>query len=429
MKLKEEPETKSDNTLIYRCVTANCGNGTLGPEGSSGIITQLISDKADCYVLNGQEVAYDQTLSELNNLLKDSQYEIKMLGSMSTITKMKDLLSSPGMATFIIYDREKWALRGSNITEVRRQGNANKGGLITNVFLESRQKPESIISLQTVSAHLDSNAMNRRAEDWYNIHASLALSKTEISDFEQLAQATPNVRVSGYDANTRNRIGQDGQPEGNIWTNGANNNNYEVGEIKFAPLGTMYGADSTYKSYINDCLVNPSKKRPGYVDGGPLDQLAIQDGQEPAAEIIFGGGIIVIDPVAGQKRDHAVVISPLMSYASTSAFENTKNHMSAMLARAAPKLANDLRNMVVDNPKNRGLLVDIYKAYLSKEGLLLKELELFEKKLIVMAVAFKKGPDAEAAVKNRLFGANKDGDWFGDVPKFPKKLGIRIDNL
>ena len=92
MKLKADPETKSDNTLIYRCVTANCGNGTLGPEGSSGIITQLISDKADCYVLNCQEVAYGQTLSELNNLLKDRQYEIKMLGSMSTMTKMKDLL-------------------------------------------------------------------------------------------------------------------------------------------------------------------------------------------------------------------------------------------------------------------------------------------------------------------------------------------------
>jgi hypothetical protein len=81
-------------------------------------------------------------------LPKDSQYEIKILGSMSTKTKIEDIFSSTGMATFCIYDKEKWALEGSKTTEVRRQGNSNKGGLITNVFLKSRQKPESIISLQ-----------------------------------------------------------------------------------------------------------------------------------------------------------------------------------------------------------------------------------------------------------------------------------------
>lgn len=405
--------------LKYRAITANCGNSTLGETATNRISNVVSQEKGDFYIINCQEVDHDRTLVELkNSLLKEKDYEVVRLSHIHTITKPSEILSGKtGIATFCIYNKNNLDLEITDQKNARRTNftvgkGYSKGGVITEVVLKSKEEPSSSISLETVSAHLDSNNMTLRALDWYNIHKSLAKESKNITDFSQLAAAMPNIRVSGYDANTRNKLGEDGEFKGNIWKN----NDYEVNGFKQAALGgTRFSAESTYKSYDPTCLQEESEKRKGYTKGGMLDFVDVLDGKQSEGNIITEG-IEVIPPEKDQGRDHAVIMSNLMVYEIESPFENTKNQMSAMLAIAAPKLATELRNML-DNPSNRIRLVQIYQSYLSQEGLLLAELKFFEKKLGFIDATLKSEPAVNKDSRDTFFFEYKkeEGAWFKDA--------------
>jgi len=404
--------------LKYRAITANCGNSTLGETATNRISNAVSEEKGDFYIINCQEVDHGQTLAELKeSLLKEKDYEVVMLNHIHTMTKPSEILAGKtGIATFCIYNKKNLDLeitdkKNARRTDFRMGKGYSKGGVITEVVLKSKEEPSSSISLEAVSAHLDSNKMTLRALDWYNIHKSLAKQSKNITNFNQLAEAMPNIRVSGYDANTRNKLGEDGEFKGNIWEN----NDYEVNGLKQAALGgTRFSAESTYKSYDPTCLQEKSDKRKGYTKGGMLDFVDVLDGKQSEGNIITDG-IEVIPPEEGQGRDHAVIISNLMVYETKSKFENTKNQMSAMLAIAAPKLATELRNML-DNTNNRMRLVEIYQSYLSQEGLLLAELKFFEKKLGFIDATVTPEPAVNKDSRDKFFFESKEeGAWFKDA--------------
>jgi len=163
--------------------------------------------------------------------------------------------------------------------------------------------PESI-EVEAISGHLDSNNPAKRNLDFSIIHD--ALSNVEsISDFQALVDTIPNIRVSGYDANTRNVIDENNQVL-NAWTDDA-----KTLGIRRGLLGTaVYSNPSTYKSHQpdNEWIPSPDTKRQGMTKGGPLDSVSILDGGQTITIGVDVSQATKTDSIDGQDRDHAVII-------------------------------------------------------------------------------------------------------------------------
>lgn len=104
------------------------------------------------------------------------------------------------------------------------------------------------------------------------IQRNIARSKDEVTSFEDLEKCIPNIRISGYDANTRNKV--EGKNTLDLWKHSSI---YEVDGLKQFPLGaTRITANSTYKSDTENRDTTPDlKKRIGYTVGGSLDFVDI----------------------------------------------------------------------------------------------------------------------------------------------------------
>lgn len=397
-------------TLKYAAITANCGNETLGDVATQAIKNNLVNDKLDFCVINCQEVDFKKTTDALKKAL-GKDFQVTCAGSMVTKTKLDDvnvMAGNTGMASFIIC-RPGLSVFLEPAIEARRDptkyyGTAlNKGAIITKCTIQGGDEK---VSLQLVSGHLDSNKTMERTKDWSVIQNNLATPVKDITDFASLVASIPDIRLSGYDANTRNKV-VDNKPV-NMWND---SNVYELDGLKQAPLGGgRFSGDSTYKTQEQTIATDFAKgKRQGYTKGGMLDFVDVLDGgtSKPinTQVTIIGDG----DPTT--KRDHAVIISPALESNQYTPFEKVKYQMAAMLEAAAPTLSQELRGLE-DTSANQKRLITVYKDFLSKEGLLNQELELFTAKLGVVKTAKKSGVELDSSQETALF-ANKT--WFKDA--------------
>lgn len=192
-------------TFKYRVLTANCGNDVIGAEASARIASQLKQDQADFYVINAQEISFAKTLQQLQEAVGE-KYTVVQTKPMVTHTKFATQIHQKiGIVTFIIHKKElKVDLQDSQKvrrSNSRRDGGAyNKGGLVSN-FEISRDNQK--FKIHSISGHLDSNNPAKRTRDWHNINKAM---EKEVTGWEELVAASPHLRLSGYDANTRNKI-------------------------------------------------------------------------------------------------------------------------------------------------------------------------------------------------------------------------------
>ena len=414
--------------LKYRAVTANCGNGTLGMHASKRIAELLCRDgngKAglDFCAINCQEVHFSKAKKELEQALIDAnlgQYSVTLVGQMATPTKAESfddiqnaVFGNTGMASFIIHKNDI-KVNTDSVQEARRNpwakaGTAyNKGGLVSRCTMT---KQSEVMDIELVSGHLDSNKMMERAQDWGVIQSKLALPSNKIKDFTALSKAIAHLRLSGYDANTRNKIAKGKLV--NLWKEDV----FELEGLKQVALGgKRFSADSTYKTEDKTCATAPSpvKKRHGYTKGGMLDFVDILDGTHKSNHAIETKEVVIIgSDDSSTKRDHAVVISSEQVYIVSSPFEHTRDQMAAMLEQSAPILAKNIRSLK-ENETNEKKLYEVYTLYLSQEGLLNQAFSLFKEKLSVIQRVNKKNI-SDSEVQKQLFPLEQAGPWFQSV--------------
>jgi len=366
--------------FVFRVITANCGLDTIGLKACRVIEQKFKEDQADFYVINCQEVKYHDTLAQLKQVFGEN-HQVVLLGKMSTYTKGPSM--GQGMASFMIHSQDMTHLKVESTEHVRRSrlrlgASYNKGALI--VFL-SIMKGDARIHIQTVSGHLDSTTMQMRAQDWLNIHQSLA---KDVKTWEQLVTITPNLRLSGYDANTRDKIESHGPV--NYWlseealdTEGA----IELQGMRQAMIENQrYSHVSTYKSNLGQRLQIESTKRPGYSVGGTLDFVGVANGGETSGLSLKN--VITVGYDENTMRDHDVIISPCQQYASQPAFDVVKGQMAVFLANSAPTLASEIKRLTTNDAETQSILLGIYQEFLGKNGLLNAELLLFKDKLNLM---------------------------------------------
>ncbi|MDF1683341.1 MAG: hypothetical protein P1U36_01665 [Legionellaceae bacterium] len=415
--------------FVYRAITANCGNDTLGKNASTRIAKLLRGEQEDdspldfC-VINCQEVYFQKAKKELEQAFIDADlegYSVSIVGKMPTPTKVDSfddiqnaVFGNTGMASFVIH-KNNIKVNIDSVQEARRNpwakaGTAyNKGGLVSRCTMT---KNSEVMDIELVSGHLDSNNMMERAQDWGGILQKLALPSNQIKNFKALSKAVAHIRLSGYDANTRNKLINGASV--NLWREKA----FELDGLKQAALGGgRFSADSTYKTEDKTSITAPSpeKKRRGYTRGGMLDFVVILDGAHQFNHAVETKEVITIgSDDASTKRDHAVVISPKQEYKPSAPFCNTRDQIAAMLEQSAPILANNLRALH-ESKINEALLLDVYKLYLSQDGLLNQALTLFKDKLDVVQRVNKQKPSVSSDIQTQLFPPEQAGPWFQSV--------------
>lgn len=222
--------------------------------------------------------------------------------------------------------------------------------------------------MQAVTGHLDANDVRKRNEDWHVLYRKTI---RDVDTWEDLVAACPHLSLLGYDANTRNRLDDNGV-ETNMWDDP---DSYpEIQALHHVSLGgTQYRGDETYNHTKDGERADP--KRPGYTACGSLDIVTVFGQPSPGI-----GNVIQLKTEFGSARDHDVVISPMLQYASISPFERVKNQMASHLQGVAPALSGEIRKMK-ETPENQTNLINIYKQYLGPNGYLDKTLDLHRQKL------------------------------------------------
>lgn len=364
-------------TFTYRAITANCGNDALGEFASGTIADSLKRDEADFYVINCQEAAFDKTRLQLQAAI-GSNYNLLLIAAMETHTNFATQFhSGTGIVSFIIYKKnlDVTCLSSYNVrrSDSRLAGSAfNKGGLISNIVIYRKDTKDGI-DLQVVSAHLDSDNSKKRNKDWQNINQAIS---GNVVDWETLVSACPHLRLSGYDANTRNLIV--GNEVVNPWrTSPIPPAQQAFQQIPFA--GQYFSRKSTYKTSTPDITRISDPKRPGFTCGGMLDFIGIADGSISRVPI-SESGVIQIGSEEGSDRDHDVLISPLLQYNKISDFLRVKGQITTRLSRVAPYLAKQIRNLQFSDV-NKAKLLDVYTLFLSPKGLLHTMLDFHLEKL------------------------------------------------
>ena len=273
--------------LTFRAITANCGNDVIGIAASEKIATQLIDDQLDFIVINCQEVNFANTKKQLQEALGDnSDYSVALLSKMSTHTKpLEQLHRNTGLASFVIH-KNNLTVQVTGRVKARRDvsrfsgSGYNKGALVTDFKVTTASGAP--LRLQTVSGHLDSKNSSKRTQDWANIHSAIA--KKSVKDWRELLQVMPNVRIAGYDANTRNQFVSPHQEPIKIWE--LDTVPQELKAFQQAPLGGVhYSLNSTYKTSVATIDTDSDPKRPGYVRGGMMDFVDIGSDVETASSL------------------------------------------------------------------------------------------------------------------------------------------------
>ncbi len=365
--------------MKFRAITANCGNDVIGEKASTRITTQLKEEQLDFVVINCQEVNFEKAKIQLEKTLGlNSDYTVTLLGKMSTHTKpLEQLHCNTGLASFVIHKKDL-SIKVTDRVKARRDvsrfsgSGFNKGGLVIDFTVTDLDK--HITRLQTVSGHLDSKNTSKRTRDWANIHS--AVGKKVVTDWNELVQAMPNIRIAGYDANTRNQYVDEHSAPVKIWESKIVPQ--ELKAFQQAPLGGLhYSVESTYKTDVENIITDQDPKRPGFVRGGMLDfvDIAADVENSSSSAIITARVEAICSDMDDTKRDHDVIISPLQTYDQNkfSEFDRVKNQMIMQLHTSAPDMVKAIAKYTAKDEKK---LFGIYNNYLSKDGLINKQIEL-----------------------------------------------------
>ncbi len=388
-------------SFAYRAVTANCGNDSIGKSACNQIAQLLTEGQGlDFVVINCQEVDFQKTRRQLKQLAKEKGYSVQCVAKMTTHTKpLTQLHSGTGIATFVIH-KSDLTLHTESSKIARRSYKRlsgtpyNKGGLVTDFTLtRNKNKPdEEQIKIQAISGHLDSKYTARRNEDWANLHR--ASSKKKVESWIELVAACSHLKISGYDANTRNKL----ELGTGLNLMKERPDEPEIQALYRAPFADRcFSSDVTYSKSPNE-----DPKRPGYLAEGMLDYVGISDGSEPKLHISTEPSIKV-DTESSTERDHAVIISPLQEYtASKSDFEVVKSQMASRLHYVAPELARQIRNLDENDAQSTTRLINIYNDYLSINGVLNKAIRLQSRKLDVFNKLMEEGFLQDDEIKKQL---------------------------
>lgn len=421
----------------YGVVTANCGNDSIGEKASSKIVKAMKERDADFYVINCQETDFNKTRLHLEQQIKaqGGGYEVRCLGQMTTHTKPDTQFhNNTGVATFIICKKDI-TLGDIKVEEARREKSRfsgsgyNKGGLITEFTVTQPGKDQ--LKVQAVSGHLDSNDIVKRNQDWHLLHRKIA---KQVTNWDELVAACPNLLLSGYDANTRNKWNEKTAQETDMWENP---DVYpEIQALHRASLADAhFSREHTYDHTKEGSLRD--SKRPDYTGRGRLDFAGVAGGHVRKRSIdIDKGSVQRVKPEEGSERDHSVIISPSQDYESMSAFEVVKNQMASRLRGVAPQLAEKIEKMVECDDEDAKLeshakLVKIYQDYLIPHGLLSEAIRLHIKKLEclerVEQSSFFKNTQLGVELSTILFGQVEWCD--GEPEKVKAKQGLMDDLL
>ena len=399
--------------ISYEAVTANCGNDTIGKHAAQTLATRIRESSVDAMVINCQETDFTKTPKHLQKALEKAglgkDYTVTCLGTMATHTKLATQFhSNTGIESYVIHKNDL-AIETSSSIPVRREekrggSGYNKGGLVTDFSMTSSH--DQRIKLQTTSGHLDSTKSAERSQDWYNLQKAAA--KDRVNNFQALDDLMPSIKLGGYDVNTRNKFnGADEKPT-EIWEQ--EDTPQELMSLKHAsPGGNRFSLKSTYKTSKANIGEVEDPKRPGSTRGGMMDlvDIASDDMSDSDPGIIddhtvtsIGSGK-KIDPKT--ERDHDVIIGPLQKYTPPeSRFDAIKNQMALQLDSAAPDLAQQIRTLE-DTSENEDKLVETHNAYLSKDGLLMKQMELQTRSLACAKNLTKIDPDQAEALEGAMF--------------------------
>jgi len=403
----------SPKPLAYEAVTANCGNDTIGKNAAKALASRVNESSLDAMVINCQETDFRKTPKHLQKALEKAglgnDYTVTCLGKMATHTKLgTQFHSNTGIASYVIHKKDL-AIEVSSTIPVRREekrggSGYNKGGLVTEFSMTP--KGGQAVRLQTTSGHLDSTKSAERSQDWYNLQKAAA--KASVNNFKALDDITPSIKLGGYDVNTRNKFnGADENPT-EIWEQ--EDTPQELMSLKHAsPGGNRFSLKSTYKTSKVDIDRVEDEKRPGSTRGGMMDLVDIaSDNMSNSDPGIINDHTVTaigsgkkVDPKT--ERDHDVIISPKQTYAPPeSRFDAIKNQMALQLDSAAPELAQQIRDLK-STPENEKQLVETHNAYLSKDGLLMKQMELQTRGLACAKKLAKINPEQDKNLEGAMF--------------------------
>jgi hypothetical protein len=364
--------------VVYKACTANCGNDTIGVNTCEKVFQSNVG--SDFFVINCQEVDYKKNLEQLQRAAGDN-FTVQMVNSMDTYTKLNTALGGIGMASYIVC-RKGVTVEVNDRIEARRdpvwvndfnpKTAYNKGGLITNLVVKvDNNEP---LRIQTVTGHLDSSKLDMRDKDWGVIVGEI---DPDVDTWEEYLLATPHLRFTGYDANTRLKLVKGNAPK-NQWLNPS----FELDGLKQVSIQNQsYSGESTYKTHKSNISSKQDKARPGYTRGGMMDIVGISDGAESRdistndVHIIGQDSSSIMGMYWGTARDHSFTQSPRQEYSPpATGFDLIKGQLAARLSKAAPDLSKEIRALT-DCAKNRDLLLNIRKKFLGKNGLLLQRLQ------------------------------------------------------
>jgi hypothetical protein len=400
--------------MKYRAITANCGNDVIGKKASEQIAQKIHEDNADFYVLNCQEVSVEATKRQLQEAVGEG-YTVVCLKKMTTHTKLSTQFhSGTGIATFVIH-KNNVAIDLRLSQEARRSSSRssgyNKGGVVTDFTVTKNHGDgtQEKIQVQAVSGHLDSSDTQKRTKDWHNINQAIA---REITDWNSLVSACADLRLSGYDANTRNKLTDEGTVV-NLWCVPGGTSTPEIQALHQAALGGQhFSARSTYKTHLQNITRVEDQKRPGYARGGTLDFVSIADGGEPSTEISSNGVIKIQSNAKDSGRDHDVIISPLKQYTPVNDFAKVRGQIAMHLDRVAPDLAGEIRALTENNETNRNKLIQVYQLFLSPKGLLHKAIALQTEKLACFERLTDSSLLQDDEIRNRIIETLFPSPWF-----------------
>ncbi|CAM2993679.1 Uncharacterised protein [Legionella steigerwaltii] len=414
----------------YRSITANCGNDTLGPRACKKIKQLIASDGdgagASFFVINCQEVHFGKTQKQLEALFPPgSGYKVECLSQMVTRTKLDTVFGTTGMATFVVCKEDLELTVVGKPVEARRStdipfGSAyNKGGLVTD-FTVTRTSNNESIKVQAVTGHLDASDAVKRNQDWHNLNKATV---KKVTTWTGLVSACPNLMLSGYDANTRDRLNQDGTGR-NMWLDP--NAHPEIHALDRVSLAASRFSRPVTYNHVKSEQELADRNRPGYLRRGMLDLVTIHGGNIPNGTInpqgIETDDVIQIEPEPNDsKRDHYVIISPPQTYTPLNEFDRVKTLMASRLYGVAPKVAETILAMKDDatldpelDPKLQ--LLDYYNQYLGPDGFLDKAIGLHVDKLECVQ-RLMENPQNERLEKKLNEVLFDEREWCADEPK------------
>lgn len=409
--------------LTLQAMTLNCGNDAPGAK----TVKEIVKSEADVLLLHCQEADFKRTREQLETALKNTKRQCRVIKQMVTHTKADTHLHHNTGIMILAICQEGISIKPQKNEEVRRDKyrwnkGYNKGGIYSQLEVT---KENEAFTLDLTSAHLDAFSEATRAQDWAKLHR---VQRLQPSDYQTLSRDLPDMLISGFDANTRNRLPAGGDE--NSKSTWASKPVAAMEGLVMAPMGNhRLSRASTYKTADPTILTTPDKRRPDYVKGGMLDLVSFNQREKAQAlannkpdYTLIAEATIFIPPEDESARDHAVIGSDIITLEKETPFEKTRTYLACSLAHAAPQIAaHILKDSFTESRDNEVYLHEVYHLYLSNKGLMQKRLDLHAQDMQFLVQAKQK-----ASLKNYVF---YEKELFSSSPWFLIPDGIEIDDI